>query len=255
VSVLARYAADYAAALDAHVVRADEATLRAGYELGRRAVAEDVSALDLASIHHQALARSIGPDDRPQADVLAAGAEFFQELLSAYEMVHRGYREAAAAAAAERRHTAMLRQLSSFLADASLTVRQTEAVEEVLRLVVEYARELTGAAYGEARYDGGDAPVRVASADGEGVGDTGELVDGALDVPTAQAWVEASAAARTVLTVPMEALDGRPLGSLRLRHGGARIFSAADEALATHLCGMAAASLERAALYRLGVPR
>ena len=45
----------------------------------------------------------------------------------------------------ERRQTEMSRQLSAFLADASLALDASDSLEEMLRLVAEQARELVGA--------------------------------------------------------------------------------------------------------------
>ena len=53
------FRSEYVTALHLHVVERGETTLRDGYELGRRALAEGVSALDLAAIHHDALASSL----------------------------------------------------------------------------------------------------------------------------------------------------------------------------------------------------
>ena len=74
-----------------------------------------------------------------------AAGDFFLESLSSFEMVQRGFREAREAARLERRQTEMSRQLSSFLADASLALDASDSLEEMLRLVAEQARELVGA--------------------------------------------------------------------------------------------------------------
>ena len=133
-TALPNFRSAYDAALQKHVAQNDERTLHAGYELGRACVTAGISALDLASIHHEALESALAAA-RPDrfSDTIRAAAQFFQEILSAFEMIHRGYLEAAAAAATERRNAAMLRQLSAFLADASLAARDSEAVAEVLR--------------------------------------------------------------------------------------------------------------------------
>ena len=60
-------------------------------------------------------------------------------------MVQRGFAEAREAARLERRQTEMSRQLSTFLADASLALDASDSLEEMLRLVAEQARELVGA--------------------------------------------------------------------------------------------------------------
>jgi hypothetical protein len=257
------FRSDYTAALRQHVLRDDETTLRHGYELGRSAVAGSVSALDVAAIHHDALASSLeAARDRRTAEIVGAAAGFFQEVLSAFEMVHRGYGEAAAAAAAERHRAAMLRRLSSFLTDASLSARHGEAVSEVLHLVAEHARELTGAASAIASWGDGIDRVRASSSDPEsapaGEPDLLRHVERvAPSLPSRVArveWQEEPAlrtfAVSNLLTVPLAALDGRRLGLLQLvdKHGGD--FTDADEAVAVHLADMAAAALERAALYR-----
>ena len=257
------FRSEYTAALRQHVLRDDETTLRHGYELGRSAVAGGVSALDVAAIHHDALESSIeAARDRPTSEIVGAAAGFFQEVLSAFEMVHRGYGEAAAAAAAERNRAAMLRRLSSFLADASLSARHGDAVSEVLHLVAEHARELTGATAAIASWGDGDDQVRATSSDHEppSAGEPEllrhlERVAPALPSRVSRAeWQDEPAlralAVSNLLTVPLAALDGRRLGLLQLvdKHGGD--FTDADEAVAVHLADMAAAALERAELYR-----
>ena len=79
-----------------------------------------------------------------QAITRAAG-DFFLEGLSTFEMVQRGFAEARQAALLERRQTKLSRQLSTFLADASLALDASDSLEEILRLVAEQARELVGA--------------------------------------------------------------------------------------------------------------
>jgi GAF domain-containing protein len=254
---------EYTAALRQHVLGEDETTLRQGYELGRSAVAGGVSALDVAAIHHQAVESSLETvQDRRTSEIVGAAAEFFQEVLAAFEMVHRGYGEAAAAAAAERHRAAMLRRLSSFLTDASLSARHGDAVSEVLHLVAEHARELTGATSAIASWRDGDDQVRATSSDHESTAaDETDLlrhverVAPALPSRVSRAGWHAEPALRALavsnlLTVPLAALDGRRLGLLQLvdKHDGD--FTDADEAVAVHLADMAAAALERAELYR-----
>ena len=53
-----------------------------------------------------------------------------------------------------------------------------------------------------------------------------------------------------VLSVPIAALDGRPIGLLQLVDKRSSDFTDADEAVAIHLSDMTAAALERAELYR-----
>jgi GAF domain-containing protein len=264
-TTLRGFRSEYVAALHRHMADRGETTLRDGYELGRRALAERVSALDLAAIHHDALASSLDGTRRERMpEIIAAAAAFFQEILSAFEMVHRGYREAAVNAAAERRQAAMLRRLSSFLTDASLSARQTDSVTEVLQLVAEHARELTSASYSSASWGAPvDEQVRVTASDPEAVETIDPRVIEYLErvapalpsrVPRSR-WADEPALSSikgvyNALTVPITALDGRPSGLLQLVEKTAGDFTDADEAVVVHLADMTAAALERAELYR-----
>ena len=263
-TAFARFRSDYLAALEEHVRRPDERTLQAGYELGRTAVAERVGALDLAAIHHEGLQSSIRSAPQEESfEVIAAAAAFFQETLSTFEMVHRGYLEAATAAAEERRHAAMLRRLSSFLADASLSARHPDAATEVLHLVAEHARELTDSSHAIAYWSSGQELVRATSSDLEapptgasGVLDHLEQIGHALPSRISRSeWpkepmVRALGTVHNVLTVPVTALDDRRLGFLQLVDRKRGDFTDADEAVARHLADMTAAAFERAELYR-----
>ena len=90
-----------------------------------------------------ALAGASGAAEAQQ--VTRAAGDFFLEGLSTFEMVQRGFAEARQAARLERRQTELSRQLSTFLADASLALDASDSLEEMLRLVAEQARELVGA--------------------------------------------------------------------------------------------------------------
>jgi GAF domain-containing protein len=264
VTAVARYRSEYLAALQEHVLEADERTLQAGYELGRTAVAQGVSALELAAIHHEGLQSSIRSVPKEECvEVIAVAAAFFQETLSTFEMMHRGYLEAATAAAEVRRHAAMLRRLSSFLADASLSARHPDAAVEVLQLVAEHARELTDAAHAVAYLTSGQDLVHATSDDLEAsptadrkVLDHLERVGPALPSRISRsAWpkepmLRALGTVHNVLSVPITALDDRPLGLLQLVDRKRGDFTDADEAVARHLADMTAAAFERAELYR-----
>ncbi|NUR76465.1 MAG: hypothetical protein HOQ28_09305, partial [Thermoleophilia bacterium] len=147
--VRSKFADAYLTALESYRAAATESALRVAYELGREAVARGLSVLDLAAVHHQALLRTLaGTTTGAEAERAAASAsDFFLESLSAFEMVQRGFREAREAAHLEQRQTLMLRRLSSFLADTSLALGGSGALEEVLQLVAEQARELVGASW------------------------------------------------------------------------------------------------------------
>ncbi len=87
---------EYASLLREYAAGGGEATLGRAYELGRRAIAERKSLLDLASMHHgalEALARDTN-NGKGCEDVLRASADFLAECMSPYEMAHRGFQDA-----------------------------------------------------------------------------------------------------------------------------------------------------------------
>jgi light-regulated signal transduction histidine kinase (bacteriophytochrome) len=88
-------AEQYSAGLATLIAGSRESVLLDAHELGRRAVAEGVGVLDLVNLHHLAL-RGIaaGSDGAADAKWLDAAAAFLAELLSPFEMMLRGYREA-----------------------------------------------------------------------------------------------------------------------------------------------------------------
>jgi signal transduction histidine kinase len=85
----------YAAALRDSIAGKGESSLQQAYELGRRALADGLGVLDMAAIYHKALAASLPRDSTPEETelMLWAGASFFAESLSPFEMTHRGFRE------------------------------------------------------------------------------------------------------------------------------------------------------------------
>ena len=157
----------------------------------------------------------------------------------------------------------MLRRLSSFLADASLTAAQTDTDAEVLNLVAEHARELTDATHATASWTGPGTEVRARSSDAEAPEqqDMLERLESVGDTlpkrVSRAAWqgepVLRDMPACNVLRVPFTGLDGAPAGSLQLVGKRTGEFSDVDEAVAIHLAEMAAAALERAQLYRASV--
>jgi signal transduction histidine kinase len=87
---------EYASYLQEYAADGGEAALGRAYELGRRALTEQKSLIELASLHHQAvlaLVRSAESEAR-QEEALRASAEFLAECLSPYEMAHRGFQDA-----------------------------------------------------------------------------------------------------------------------------------------------------------------
>src|SRR5439155_18135721 len=83
-------------ALEQYLSEPEELALTRAYELGRKALAEGLGVLELATVHSRALAAVL---ERPLADtekvlLLDALEKFFVEVLSPFEMAHRGFRDA-----------------------------------------------------------------------------------------------------------------------------------------------------------------
>ena len=90
---------EYRSGLSEYAQRGGEAALGRAYALGRRAISEKMSLIELASLHHQALHEMLG-DARGSLrnrELLRAGGDFLAETLSPYEMAHRGVQDAIAA--------------------------------------------------------------------------------------------------------------------------------------------------------------
>ncbi len=269
------FRAAYAAGLDDYLRDPTEAALRVAYELAREAVAGRLSVLDLADAHQQALlsalAAATGADDVER--VARAAGDFFLEGLSTFEMVQRGFREARQAALDARRRTELSRQLSTFLADASLALDASDSLEEVLRLVAEQARELVGAecCVVTVSLDGRPRTAEASSYPEHDrrwnaftrwldVAAVYELVDhggGAVRVAAEELarlppfrTAAGDQPLRGWLAAPLTTLDGGRLGALQLfdKHEGD--FTAEDEAALVHLAQMTSAAVERARHYR-----
>jgi hypothetical protein len=81
---------DYLTAFLRYLPRQEEATLALGYEIGRAAVADGVSVLEIVEIHHGIL-RGVVQDTPPAEvdDVLERAAEFLAEVLATVDMTQR----------------------------------------------------------------------------------------------------------------------------------------------------------------------
>jgi hypothetical protein len=273
-----RFDAAYLDSLRDYIGEPCELTLQTAYELGRDAVQRELSMLDLAIAHHDALAwmlrRELEGADNELA-VRAAG-DFYLESISAFEMVQRGFREARDAALLEQRHAEMLRQLSHFLADASLALDASDSLDEMLRLVAEQARELVPADCCLVATGSENKPrVRAASYPEDDLrwvafvrwvdlSEVGAVVGltrrsmriRARDIAT-HVRVPGRASAgdlvlRDWLGTPLTALDGRVMGSLHLVNESEGEFTGLHEAVVVHVAQMSAAAMERARLYSGG---
>jgi hypothetical protein len=70
-----------------YLAQQDEAALNAGYQIGRSAMADGLSLLKLAEIHHQVLFEVLKNAPGEDLDSLAStAADFLIEVLATYEM-------------------------------------------------------------------------------------------------------------------------------------------------------------------------
>jgi len=89
----------YTRALEDYLSSGGEDALQSAYEIGRTALADGLGVLEMAAMHHAALAQVLQRTSRPASlkQDLHRAQEFFGEGLSPYEMAHRGFRDAISA--------------------------------------------------------------------------------------------------------------------------------------------------------------
>ncbi|MGY1724985.1 phosphatase RsbU N-terminal domain-containing protein [Blastococcus sp. SYSU DS0533] len=81
---------DHRAALLRHLGHRHEASLHAGYELGRKALAADISLLEVVRVHHDVLVevlRTTRPEEVPA--VAEAASDFLLEVVASFDMSQR----------------------------------------------------------------------------------------------------------------------------------------------------------------------
>jgi len=86
----------YQIALRAYVAREDEEALQHAYELGRKALNQGFGVVDVARLHQEALVKLVsGPAPIAATPRWAKAVQtFLMETLSAFEVAHRGFRDA-----------------------------------------------------------------------------------------------------------------------------------------------------------------
>jgi signal transduction histidine kinase len=89
----------YAGALEEYLAIGGEDALRSAYELGRMALADGWSLLDVAAMHHAVIAPLLQRINSPAllTQELDRAQEFFRESLIPYEMALRGFQDATSA--------------------------------------------------------------------------------------------------------------------------------------------------------------
>ena len=217
-------ASRYAVAFAAYLADPGEQALGAAYDLGRQAVAERLSVLDLAEAHHEAL-RGVLASGRAPGETLTAAADFLRESLSMFESVHRGYREVQEVARIEHQYVEQLRAL----ANASVAINATLTVEEILQLTADAARAVLGCARATVAIVAPEPGMR-------------PLTATSPDDPAATEPGPARLSARLTAR-------GAELGQLEVLDGPARTFTPRDEAILTQLAQLTSGAISNAQLY------
>src|SRR5712664_2489947 len=95
----ARFEDEYASFMREYAAGSGEAALGKAYELGRRALAEGKSLVEIASLHHEAVQGLVREekDEELRKSLLQTSGDFLAECLSPYEMAHRGFQDAVTA--------------------------------------------------------------------------------------------------------------------------------------------------------------
>jgi hypothetical protein len=90
-----RFRRDYAPVFLQYLSDRGERGRRAAYELGRRAIGEQLSVLDLARIHQGVLLEALKTHRTPREleRIAQAASEFLVEVLAVFEMTQRGFAE------------------------------------------------------------------------------------------------------------------------------------------------------------------
>jgi len=94
----ANFEEEYRSAFGEYTRSGGEAALGRAYELGRRAITEKKSFMEIAFMHHQAIHGMLAEAQGARhEELLKAAGDFLAEMLSPYEMAHRGVQDAIAA--------------------------------------------------------------------------------------------------------------------------------------------------------------
>jgi Stage II sporulation protein E (SpoIIE)/Phosphoserine phosphatase RsbU, N-terminal domain/GAF domain len=218
---------DYVAALRDHLTEPGETGLQAAYDLGRRALTDDISMLEIVGWHHELLEKVDGAAPRYIVDA----NEFLREVLAAFEISQRGYGDAQRLAQVEQGRVELLHGMTG----AYLAVVAAVGLDERVEAVEAQARSLLGAA--EARLVlGVDREQRDGPGDQPGVitvdlpGGAGRLT--AVADP-GRAWTESDRATleQLAMLVNGPVNDARLLAlSARLERLGSLLADAADPA-------------------------
>jgi serine phosphatase RsbU (regulator of sigma subunit) len=212
----------YAEAFAAYLSERGERELGAAYDIGREAVSNHLSMLDIAEAHHAALLATAGAE---YADTVRAGADFLRECLSLFESVHRGYHEVQEVARIEHQYVEQLRALTH----ASVAINSSLTVEDILQLTADAARAVISATRATIAIHAPDPRLRPLTATSPP-----RLSDGELSP------------ARLVVRLTGR---GEELGMLEVLHARGREFTVREEAILTQLAQLSSVAIANASLY------
>jgi hypothetical protein len=101
-----RFRRDYAPVFLQYLSERGEPGRQAAYELGRRAIGDQLSVLDLARIHHDVLLDVLKTHRSPQEleHIAQAASEFLVEALAVFEMTQRGFTELLSTLRSDQHH-------------------------------------------------------------------------------------------------------------------------------------------------------
>lgn len=87
---------EYCAGLNHYSANGGEAALGRAYDLGRQALEQQLSVLELVAMHHRAVIDLMraAQNETQKEELLRTSAEFLAECVSPYEMTHRGFQDA-----------------------------------------------------------------------------------------------------------------------------------------------------------------
>jgi hypothetical protein len=101
-----RFRRDYAPAFLQYLSEGGEPGRKSAYELGRRAIGEHLSILDVARIHHAVLLDVLRTHRTPHEleHIARAASEFLVEALAVFEMTQRGFTELLSTLGSDQHH-------------------------------------------------------------------------------------------------------------------------------------------------------
>jgi serine phosphatase RsbU (regulator of sigma subunit) len=220
------FARAYEAALREYVGHSGDFGLTPAYEVGRRAVSERLSILDLAGIHGDALAAALQASDSEDSERIARrSADFLRESLSTFEIALRGYTEMQEIARVEHDHAVQLQAI----ADAAVALKASGTSADILRVAAERTRRVL------------KARAASASLTEPGLERPSEIVAGESSL--ARAWPPS-------LSADLPGLDGKVRGHLRVWEPAASGTAPAWKAVLAQFAQLTSSALASAEALR-----